>query len=57
MLQEAAALRDFHPPDVRFTPKSGIVSRISPCLLCANSGHNAVQQISTGLSSIFAVFG
>ena len=28
---------------VRFTPKSGHVQCISPCLLCANSGHCAIS--------------
>ena len=31
---------------VRFTPNSGHVQYISPCLLCANSGHRAVQSIT-----------
>jgi len=43
--------------DVRFAHESGQTADISVCPLCAKSGHNAVQQISTGFSSIFAVFG
>jgi len=42
---------------VRFTPESGHGSARRECPPCAKSGHNAVQQISTGFSSIFAVFG
>jgi len=43
--------------NVRFTSESGHSIDASACPLCANSGHNAVQQISTGLDSIFAVLG
>jgi hypothetical protein len=43
--------------NVRFAPKSGQTEEGSICPLCAKSGHNAAQQISAGLSSIFAVFG
>jgi hypothetical protein len=42
---------------VRFTPQSGQSSDMLACPLRAKSGHNAAQQISAGLSSIFAVFG
>src|SRR6516165_10695649 len=37
--------------NVRFTPESGQRADMSACPLCAKSGHCAVQQISTGLSS------
>jgi hypothetical protein len=37
--------------DVRFTPESGQTAVGSVCPLSAKSGHNAVQQISAGLSS------
>jgi hypothetical protein len=42
---------------VRFASESGHRATQLACPLCAISGHNAVQQTSTGLSSIFAVFG
>jgi hypothetical protein len=57
--KEPAALRDFdrvyvrfgsgadisrHLAYVRFTPESGHRELASICLLCAKSGHNAVQQ-------------
>jgi len=42
---------------VCFDPESGQIAELSLCPLRANSGHNAVQQISTGLDSIFAVLG
>ena len=70
MDQQPAAMQDFDPtydrcgskaditPSigyVRFTPESGHRELASICPLSAKSGHNAVQQISTGLRSIFAV--
>ena len=72
LFEETAALRDFDPAhvrfgseaditrllgDVRFTPESGQTADSSICLLCAKSGHSAVQQISADLGSIFAVLG
>src|SRR6516162_11004280 len=42
---------------VRFTPESGQTGGGSTCPLCAKSGHNAVQQISAGLSSLIEMFG
>jgi hypothetical protein len=32
------------PVDVRFTPKSGHRNSVAQCLLCAKSGHSALQQ-------------
>src|SRR5262245_55418432 len=43
--------------NVRFTPQSGQSADLLACPLSAKSGHNAVQQVSTGLSNIFDVFG
>jgi hypothetical protein len=40
---------------VRFTPKADKKQIVWVCPLSAISGHNAVQQISTGLSGLFAV--
>jgi hypothetical protein len=46
-----------HQANVRFAPESGHRATRPACPLCAISGHNAVQQINTRLSSIFAVSG